>query len=111
MVDRGVGIGMRQLQVAAPVAGFAIALLTLAQPKPVSAGIQGVPETGIPEQALVNRYCLGCHNDQALRGGLSLEDASLAKIAGHEALWERVLRKLRAGAMPPNNSPRPDSTG
>ena len=102
---------MRQLQVAAPVAGFAVALLALTQPKPVSAGIQGVPEAGLPEQALVNRYCLGCHNDQTLRGGLSLEDASLAQIAGHEALWERVLRKLRAGAMPPNNSPRPDSTG
>ena len=102
---------MRQLQVAAPVAGLAVALLTLAQPEPVSAGIQEAPESGVPEQALVNRYCLGCHNDQALRGGLSLEDASLAKIVGHEALWERVLRKLRAGAMPPNGSPRPDSTG
>ncbi len=62
-----------------------------------------------PEQSLVNRYCLGCHNDRALRGGLSLEAAPLDDVAGHAELWERVVRKLRAGAMPPAGSPRPEA--
>jgi len=100
---------MRKLRVATPIAGLAVAFLSVAQAKPVSAGPQGTPETEGTEQALVNRYCLGCHNDQALRGGLSLEGTALERVADHEALWERVLRKLRAGAMPPNGSPRPDS--
>ena len=100
---------MRKLRVATPIAGLAVAFLSVAQAKPASAGPQGTPETEGTEQALVNRYCLGCHNDQALRGGLSLEGTALERVADHEALWERVLRKLRAGAMPPNGSPRPDS--
>ena len=100
---------MRKLRVVTPIAGLAVALASLAQAEPVSAGPQGTPEAEGPEQALVNRYCLGCHNDQALRGGLSLDGAALERMADHEALWERVLRKLRAGAMPPTGSPRPDS--
>ena len=100
---------MRKLRVATLIAGLAVAFLSVAQAKPASAGPQGTPETEGTEQALVNRYCLGCHNDQALRGGLSLEGTALERVADHEALWERVLRKLRAGAMPPNGSPRPDS--
>ena len=60
------------------------------------------------DQALVNRYCLGCHNDRALRGGLSLEGAALDDVPSHIDLWERALRKLRAGAMPPDGAPRPD---
>ena len=62
------------------------------------------------EQALVNRYCLSCHNDRALRGGLSLEGAPLAEVADHIEVWERALKKLRAGAMPPDGAPRPDAT-
>ena len=64
----------------------------------------------LPEQRLVTRYCLTCHNDQALRGGLSLEGIQLDDIAGHAEVWERVVRKLRAGAMPPDGAPRPDET-
>ena len=62
-----------------------------------------------PQQALVNRYCLGCHNDRALQGGLSLEAAPLDDVAGHAEVWERVVRKLRAGAMPPEGAARPDA--
>ena len=62
-----------------------------------------------PDQALLNRYCLGCHNDQALRGGLSMEGVALDDVAGHVDVWERALRKLRAGAMPPDGAPRPDA--
>ena len=94
---------MRIQKRAALAAGLALAWVGLAQPE--AAGAQ----TRSPEQSLVNRYCLGCHNDQALQGGLSLEAAPLDDVAGHAEVWERVVRKLRAGAMPPEGSPRPDA--
>ena len=94
---------MRIQKRAALAAGLALAWLGLAQPGAAGAQTRG------PEQSLVNRYCLGCHNDRALQGGLSLEAAPLDDVAGHAEVWERVVRKLRAGAMPPSGSARPDA--
>ena len=94
---------MRIQKRAALAAGLALAWLGLAQPEATGAQTRG------PEQSLVNRYCLGCHNDRALQGGLSLEAAPLDNVAGHAEVWERVVRKLRAGAMPPSGSARPDA--
>ena len=94
---------MRIQKRAALAAGLALAWLGLALPG--AAGAQ----TRSPEQSLVNRYCLACHNDRALQGGLSLEAAPLDDVAGHAEVWERVVRKLRAGAMPPAGSARPEA--
>jgi hypothetical protein len=63
-----------------------------------------------PENALVRRYCSGCHNDKTRNGGLSLASFDVAR-AGHEAeVAERMIRKLQAGLMPPPGVPRPDPT-
>ena len=94
---------MRIQKRAALAAGLALAWVGLAQPGAADA------QTRSPEQSLVNRYCLGCHNDRALQGGLSLEAAPLDDVAGHAEVWERVVRKLRAGAMPPAGSARPEA--
>ena len=99
---------MRKIHVAASIAGFAATLLSTALPTSANARPQETLEAESHGQALVNRYCLSCHNNQALRGGLSLEETPLTQLTGNEALWERVLRKLRAGAMPPTGAPRPD---
>ena len=92
---------MRILKRAAVAVAFAPAWLGL--PQAAEAQPSG------PQQSLVNRYCLGCHNDRALQGGLSLEAAPLDDVAGHPEVWERVVRKLRAGAMPPEGVARPDA--
>ena len=92
---------MRILKRAAAAAAFAPAWLGL--PQAAEAQPSG------PQQSLVNRYCLGCHNDRARQGGLSLEAAPLDDVAGHPEVWERVVRKLRAGAMPPEGAARPDA--
>ena len=92
---------MRILKRAAVAVSFAPAWLGL--PQAAEAQPSG------PQQSLVNRYCLGCHNDRALQGGLSLEAAPLDDVAGHPEVWERVVRKLRAGAMPPEGAARPDA--
>ena len=58
------------------------------------------------EQALMNRYCLGCHSAKLRTGGLALEGLDIAHVAGHADTWEKVLRKVRTGEMPPRSLPR-----
>lgn len=61
------------------------------------------------ENAVVNKYCLGCHNDKVKSGELSLAGLDLAKIGQHGELGEKLVTKLRAGMMPPVGMPRPDA--
>jgi hypothetical protein len=60
------------------------------------------------QRALVDRYCVTCHNDRLHRGELRLSGLNLDAVAGDAPVWEKVVRKLRAGLMPPPGSPRPD---
>ena len=69
------------------------------------------PDDGAAEpavyRAVVDRYCVACHNRRTLAGGLALDAADLAQVGRHAAQWERVLQKLRTRAMPPPGRPRP----
>jgi len=59
-------------------------------------------------RAVLNQYCFTCHNQRAKTGGLALDTLDISNI-GHEAeTWEKVVRKLRSGMMPPQGSPHPD---
>src|SRR5687767_10759487 len=58
-------------------------------------------------RALLDRYCVSCHNDRLKTQNLSLEGLDLAKVADHAEVWEKVIRKMRAGVMPPPDMPRP----
>src|SRR5262245_10444102 len=60
------------------------------------------------QQELVNRYCVTCHNERAKTGGIVLEKMDVDHPAANAELWEKVIRKLRAGLMPPSGAPRPD---
>jgi len=53
-------------------------------------------------------YCVACHNDSLMTAGLSLQQVDLADIGNGAKIWEKVLRKLKARAMPPSGLPRPD---
>jgi hypothetical protein len=59
-------------------------------------------------QAVVSRYCVPCHNGRLKTGGLALDSFDVSRAADHPEIWERVVRKLRADAMPPSGAPRPD---
>jgi mono/diheme cytochrome c family protein len=59
-------------------------------------------------QALLKRYCISCHNDRLKTAGLALDVLDLTNIGSSAAVWEKVVRKLRAGVMPPAGRPRPD---
>jgi Protein of unknown function (DUF1592)/Protein of unknown function (DUF1588)/Protein of unknown function (DUF1585)/Protein of unknown function (DUF1587)/Protein of unknown function (DUF1595) len=75
----------------------------------VSAGSQTPPAVPPgPENALVKQYCATCHNDRAKTGGLSLAAFDLAEMAAHPAVAEKMIRKVRAGMMPPPGARRPD---
>jgi hypothetical protein len=56
---------------------------------------------------VLDRYCVGCHNDLELAGGVSFESLDREDFAGHADVWEAVVRKLRTGLMPPLGEPRP----
>ena len=56
----------------------------------------------------IKEFCTGCHNQYDLKGELSLDDFDVAKAADHAAIGEKMIRKLRAGLMPPKTEPQPD---
>jgi mono/diheme cytochrome c family protein len=64
-----------------------------------------------PKQAnaavVVDRYCVSCHSDDVHRGGLSLESFDLAHPERNPETAEKIIRKLRAGMMPPPGRQRP----
>ncbi len=61
------------------------------------------------ERALLNKYCVTCHNEKLRTAGLTLEKADISSVGTDSALWEKVLDKVRIGAMPPTGLPRPDA--
>src|SRR5687768_16010431 len=66
------------------------------------------------QRELLDRYCVGCHNQRARASGqeaarkLTLDDLDLGRVREQAEKWELVVRRLRAGMMPPANSRRPD---
>ncbi|MDO8677353.1 MAG: DUF1592 domain-containing protein [Acidobacteriota bacterium] len=60
------------------------------------------------QNALVKRYCAGCHSDRGKAGNLSLASFDLAKSGREADVAERMIRKLQASMMPPPGMPRPD---
>ncbi len=66
-----------------------------------TASVEGATQT-------VKQYCVSCHSERGKAGGLSLADFDLARATGHPATSEKIIRKLRAGMMPPAGARRPD---
>jgi hypothetical protein len=63
--------------------------------------------TPAAERALLDQYCVTCHNDKAKTANFSLQKEDINTVGDHPEVWERVIRKLRAGMMPPPGMPRP----
>jgi len=60
-------------------------------------------------RALLDRYCAGCHSQKLKTGGLALDKADVTNPAAGAEVWEKVVRKVRGGLMPPAGMPRPDA--
>ena len=82
-----------------------------AGPQKQSAATGAAPATSATAQrALLDQYCVTCHNDRTKRANLTLEKLDLATVGDNPQLWEKVVRKLRAGVMPPPGMRRPELT-
>ena len=61
------------------------------------------------QRAVLDRYCVACHNHRLRTAGLVLDNnVDLERVSAAPEMWEKVVKKLRAGAMPPAGRPRPD---
>ena len=102
----------------AGLAGAAlIGVLASVWPEPLSAAAAPAgeqPEAGmrtpVPSEhrALLDRYCVTCHNDRLRTGNLSFEADGFHHVGRDTEGWERVIRKLRSATMPPAGRPRPE---
>jgi hypothetical protein len=76
---------------------------------PLRAGQQPAPQVAASDRgAVITKYCVSCHNDRTKAGGLSLDRVNVNNLAADADVWERVVRKVRVGMMPPQNAPQPD---
>ena len=90
----------------AGLAGFAWAVAV------ASVGAQppsGAPAEAVSARAVLDRYCVACHNARTLTAGLALDTVDPTHVGDDAAVWEKVLRKLRTATMPPAPRPRPDA--
>src|SRR5262245_15326534 len=93
------------------VIALALGVRAQVQPTPettVNAGRQRPPDPTSEYRATIDQYCVTCHNQRLKTGGLTLDTLDLTKIADRADLWEKVVQKLSAGAMPPQGVKRPD---
>ena len=89
-----------------------------AQPRPATpapakpAVAKPAAASPVPAQshkATLDRYCVTCHSDRLKTAGLTLESIDTTNVAAAPDVWEKVVRKVRVGMMPPQGSPAPDT--
>jgi hypothetical protein len=76
------------------------------QAAPQQAG-RDTPAVANPNKALIGRYCVTCHNQKLRTAKLALDVLDLEHPEKNPLTWERAIRKLRGGMMPPPGAPRP----
>ena len=104
-------MGARMRMARSVFAGFLIlwvGLIASRSGQELQAQSQG-PQAASPEsRATIDQYCVTCHSTRLKSGGMVLENADLASVGADAERWEKVVRKLRAGVMPPQGARRPD---
>jgi len=85
-----------------------IAAYSLSMAQPANQNVIGQGgASATAERALLDRYCVTCHSDKLKTANLSLQNLDVSAAGDHPEVWEQVIRKLRAGMMPPPGMPRP----
>ncbi len=93
----------RNLWLSVAIGSFTLTLFTLMPGLPLGA------QDPQPARQVLDKYCVGCHNPRTKAGDLVLDPADLHTVAAHGQMWEKVVKKLRSGTMPPAGAPRPDA--
>src|SRR2546425_1966211 len=90
-------------------AGFVVFLCAGAS---IRSGLQASAQSAAADvsaqRALIDKYCVTCHNQRVKTAGLALDTADLANIPAQSDIWEKVIRKVRAGMMPPVSAAQPE---
>ena len=84
-----------------------LVMLVVATTPRVASAQSGAPDPAT-YRAVLNRYCVACHNERLQRGSLALDGVGTDEVGAHAELWEKVLQKLQTQSMPPPGRPRPD---
>ena len=82
--------------------------LQAAGPASPQVAASGASSSSSQARAVLDKYCVTCHNEKLKTAGFVLDTAALADVSGTGDVWEKVVGKLRAGSMPPPRRPRPD---
>ena len=97
------------------VGGLAAAVLAVGylqntQPRLNPEATPALQTSAASPRGLIDQYCVVCHNATLKTGGLELDSIDIGRVHENPEVWEMVLRKFRANAMPPTDMPRPDAT-
>ncbi len=68
----------------------------------------GLAQTATPPWAVLDDYCVGCHNLEDWAGQIAFDTSDRTNIHADAEIWEKAVRKLRSGMMPPAGEPRPE---
>src|SRR5215831_13900103 len=88
-------------------------LATAALAALIHSALLGAQQSQVDARAILKQYCFGCHNQQMKQRGsvpAALDNLDLSNVAADAKTWEMVVRKVRAGVMPPPGMPRPEKT-
>src|SRR5262245_61322485 len=102
---------MKRIRPGLPTIGVAALMIagrsiSVGGPQQPAASPSGQVTQSVP--AVVNRYCVGCHNTKTKAGNFTLDTLVSASVSQNPEEWEKVARKLRPRYMPPVGLPRPD---
>jgi cytochrome c5 len=86
----------------------AIALVLYPAPQQNSTSAPAPTLSPAGERALLDKYCVTCHNEKLKTAGLMLDKMDVEHIGEGAEVWEKVIRKIHGGTMPPQGMPRPD---
>ena len=67
----------------------------------------GVSASALNQRRLIDRYCVTCHNERLETAGLRLDLIDVGNVSEGAEIWEKIVRKLRTGTMPPSTRPQP----
>ncbi len=97
------------------VVAMGVALTAMAAPRPETAAAAPAQESAaalsappVEHRALLDRYCVTCHNQRARTADLAFDAMDLARVDVDAEIWEEAARKLRVGMMPPPGARRPE---
>jgi cytochrome c5 len=95
------------------IAGLGITLtgtasFTIHAQAPATPARAATSTSAAEQRAVIDKYCVTCHNQQLKTAGLMLDVANIDRIDESAATWEKVAHMLRTGAMPPVGRPRPE---